>query len=140
MSVVPHTTDRSAAVPSVPWSVYVVAVLLLAWAAVRVIALFSLTFDSRISQEIFRVAIDVTIGVGLLLRRQWAWVLGVVVSAVAIGVGLLWAIFGNGEYKVLAALIDDLLPGIILLVPLLTTKARRAFAKRPDVGVGSTGP
>jgi len=102
--------------------------------------LFSLTFDSRISQEIFRVAIDVTIGVGLLLRRQWAWVLGVVVSAVAIGVGLLWAIFGNGEYKVLAALIDDLLPGIILLVPLLTTNARRAFAKRPDVGVGSTGP
>jgi hypothetical protein len=81
------------------------------------------------------IAIDVTIGVGLLARRRWAWVLGVVVSTVAVGVGLLWAIFGSGDYNVLNALIVDLLPGTIVLVALLSPKARRAFADVPSPGV-----
>jgi hypothetical protein len=71
--------------------------------------------------------LELTIGVGLLFRRRWAWVLGVTTSVVFIGEGLRSIIFVRGEYVVIDAFVHYLVPALVILVALLPGKARRAF-------------
>jgi hypothetical protein len=75
------------------------------------------------------------IGLGLILRRRWAWFLGVTTSVVFIAEGVRRIVFVRGEYVVLDALTHYLVPAIVILVCLLPSKARRAFLgeRRADV-------
>jgi len=128
--VSPLDTDRRTIAPRIPWHVYGVAILLLGWAALRLVVWLSMTEEgSRYLEVMFRIGLDVAIGVGLLLRRRWAWVLGVVVSAITTGVGLLGVIVeGNQEYRLLYVSTAYLIPGILVLVVLLSPAARRAYS------------
>jgi len=128
--VSPLDTDRPTIAPRIPWYVYAVAILLLGWAALRLVVWFSMTEEGfRYLEEMFRIGLDLAIGVGLLLRRRSAWVLGVVVSVITTGVGLLGVIVeGNQEYGLLYASTAYLIPGILVLVVLLTPAARRAYS------------
>ena len=128
--VSPLDTDRRTISPRIPWYVYGVAILLLGWAALRLVVWLSMTEEgSRYLEVMFRIGLDVAIGVGLLLRRRWTWVLGVVVSAITTGVGLLGVIVqGNQEYKLLYVSTAYLIPGILVLVVLLSPAARRAYS------------
>jgi hypothetical protein len=128
--VSPLDTDRRTIAPRIPWYVYAVAILLLGWAALRLVVWFSMTEEgSRYLEEMFRIGLDLAIGFGLLLRRRSAWVLGVVVSVITTGVGLLGLIVErNREYGLLYASTAYLIPGILVLVVLLTPAARRAYS------------
>ena|SRR5438552_11284841 len=114
----------------VPWYVYVAALLLLGWVSFLLSVFISewpLVPGFLTTAIYFRMALELTIGVGLLFRRRWAWVLGVTTSVVFIGEGLRLIIFVRGEYVVIDAFIHYLVPALVILVALLPGKARRAF-------------
>jgi len=120
----------------VPWYVYVGAILLLGWGALVLIAFLSLEeFRLHFWKAMVPVALELAIGLGLLLRGRWAWVLGVTTSVVFIAEGVRQIVFVRGEYVVLDALTHYLVPAIVILVCLLPLKARRAFLgdRRADV-------
>jgi hypothetical protein len=120
----------------VPWYVYVGAILLLGWAALVLIAFLSLEeFGLHFWKAMIPVALELAIGLGLLLRRRWGWFLGVTTSVVFIAEGVRRIVFVRGEYVVLDALTHYLVPAIVILVCLLPSKARRAFLgeRRADV-------
>ena len=75
----------------------------------------------------FRDLLRGSIGCGLLLRRRWAWLLGVATAVLFIVNGLHSIIFVRGEYVVLDALVHRLVPATVILVALLPGRARRAF-------------
>jgi hypothetical protein len=110
------------------WYVYVTAILLIGWGLVVLSAWISTQeFDLLFWRSMVRVGLELTIGVGLLLRRRWAWVLGIATSVIFIALGLGEIVFIRGEYVVIAALVRYLVPAIVILVALLPGRARRAF-------------
>ena len=120
----------------VPWYVYVGAILLLGWGALVLSAFLSLKeFDPHFWKAMVPVALEIAIGLGLILRRRWAWFLGVATSVVFIADGVRRIVFVRGEYVVLDAVIHYLVPAIVILVCLLPLNARLAFLgkRRADV-------
>ena len=82
------------------------AILLLGWVSLLLsmfISEWPLVPGFLTTAIYLRMALELAIGVGLLFRRRWAWVLGVVTSVVYIGEGLRQIIFVRGEYVVLEA-------------------------------------
>ena len=123
--------------PRVPWHVYVAAILLLGWGSLVLSAFLSLKeFGPHLWKAMVPVALELVIGCGLLLRRRWAWFLGVTTSVVFIAEGLRRIIFVRGEYVVLDAFAHYLVPALVILVCLLPGRSRRAFLgeRRVDVG------
>ena len=114
--------------PRVPWYIYAAAILLLGWAIVLLIAWLSLErIDPLFWKAMVPVTLELAIGCGLLLRRRWAWLLGVATAVLFIVNGLHSIIFVRGEYVVLDALVHRLVPATVILVALLPGRARRAF-------------
>jgi hypothetical protein len=110
------------------WYVYVTAILLIGWGLVVLSAWISRQeFDLLFWRSMVPVGLELTIGVGLLFRRRWAWVLGIATSVIFIALGLREIVFIRGEYVVIAALVRYLVPAIVILVALLPGRARRAF-------------
>jgi hypothetical protein len=74
------------------------------------------------------VALELVTGAGLLFRRRWARVLGILTSVVLIEEGLRRVIFGpDREWIVLFTwTIHYFVPAIVILVCLLPGRARRA--------------
>jgi len=131
-----QATPPASIAPRVPWYVYVGAILLLGWGALVLSAFLSLKeFDPHFWKAMVPVALELAIGLGLLLRGRWGWVLGVTTSVVFIAEGVRRIAFVRGEYVVLDALIHFLVPAIVILVCLLPGKARHAFLgeRRADV-------
>ena len=105
------------------------AILLLGWGLVVLWAFLSLSdeFGPRFWRAMVPMGLELAIGAGLLLRRRWAWVLGIVTSVVFIGEGLRRLLFVRLEYEWLVALTDYLVPALVMLGCLLPARARRAF-------------
>ena len=100
---------------------------MLGWGALVLSAFVSLKeFDPHFWKAMVPVALELTIGCGLLLRRRWAWFLGVTTSVVFIAEGLRLILLLRGEYVVLDAVVHYLIPAIVILVCLLPGRARRA--------------
>ena len=98
------------------------------WGSLVLSAFLSLKeFGPHFWRAMAPVALELAIGLGLLLRRRWAWVLGVATSVVFSVEGVRRIVFVRGEYVVLDALIHYLAPAVVILVCLLPGKARRAF-------------
>jgi hypothetical protein len=115
----------------VPWYVYLVATLLLGWGTLVLSVWVSLKDSdySRWARVMIPVALELVTGAGLLFRRRWAWVLGILTSVVLIEEGLRRVIFGpDREWIVLFTWsIHYFIPAIVILVCLLPGRARRAF-------------
>jgi hypothetical protein len=129
-AVQPQAAQPAKVSPTIPWYVYVAALLLVGWVSFLLsvwISEWPLVPGFLTTAIYFRMALELTIGVGLLFRRRWAWVLGVVTSVVYIGEGLRQIIFVRGEYVVIDAFIHYLVPALVILVALLPGRARRAF-------------
>jgi uncharacterized membrane protein len=73
------------------------------------------------------LALELAIGIGLLFRKRWAWILGITTAVVFIAEGLRRLLFVHFEYEWALALIDYLALAIVILVCLLPGRARRAF-------------
>ena len=115
---------------SVPWYVYLAAVLLLGWGTLVLSVWVSLRdFNSHWTGLMIPPALELVTGAGLLLRRRWAWALGIVTSVFLVEEGLRRVIFGpDRELIVLFTwTIHYFIPAIVLLVCLLPSRARRAF-------------
>ena len=113
---------------SVPWYVYLVAILLLGWGTLVLSTLVSeRDFHYSFWRTIVPVVLEIAIGCGLVFRRRWAWILGVTTAVVFIGEGLRRFLVVHFEYEWAVALIDFFAPAIIILVCLLPRRARRAF-------------
>jgi hypothetical protein len=113
----------------VPWYVYAAAILLLGWGSL-LLAMFISQWPlvPGVWTAVYvRMGLELAIGVGLLVHRRWAWVLGVATSVVYIVEGLRQIIFVRGEYVVSGALTDYIVPALVILVALLPNRARRAF-------------
>ena len=112
----------------VPWYVDLVAILLLGW---NTLVLSTLVSERDLDYSFWRiivpVALQIAIASGLLLRRRWAWILGVTTAGVFVAEGLRRLLFVHFEYEWTVALIDYLAPAIVILVALLPGRARRAF-------------
>jgi hypothetical protein len=129
-AVQPQATQPPRVDGRVPWYVYVAALLLLGWVSLLLSVFISewpLVPGFLTTAIYFRMALELTIGVGLLFRSRWAWVLGVTTSAVFIGEGLRSIMFLRGEYVVIGAFVQYLVPAFVILVALLPGRARRAF-------------
>ena len=123
----PATPPASIA-PRVPRYVYVGAILLVGWGSLVLSAFLSLKeFGPHFWRAMAPVALELAIGLGLLLRRRWAWALGVTTSVIFIAEGVRRIVFVRGEYVVLDALIHYLAPAVVILACLLPGTARRAF-------------
>jgi hypothetical protein len=121
--------------PRAPWYVYVGAILLVGWGSLVLSAFLSLKeFGPHFWKAMSPVALELAIGLGLLLRRRWAWMLGITTSVVFIAEGLRRIVFVRGEYVVLDALVHYLVPAIVILICLLPGKARRAFLGDRETG------
>jgi hypothetical protein len=57
------------------------------------------------------VALELVTGAGLLLRRRWAWILGVTTAVVFVAEGLRRLVFVHFEYEWAVALISLLRAG-----------------------------
>ena len=123
----PATPPASIA-PRVPRYVYVGAILLVGWGSLVLSAFLSLKeFGPHFWRAMAPVALELAIGLGLLLRRRWAWVLGVATSVVFSVEGVRRIVFVRGEYVVLDSLIHLLVPAVVILAALLPGRARGAF-------------
>src|SRR5437773_4296177 len=112
----------------VPWFVHLLAILLLGWNTLVLSTLVSeRDFDPSFWRVLVPAAVQITIGCGLLLRRRWAWILGVTTAALFVVEGLRRLLFVHFEYGWAIALVDFLVPAILILVCLLPGRARRAF-------------
>ena len=113
----------------VPWYVYLVTILLLGWGTLVLSVWVSLkdSNNSQWARVMIPVALELVTGAGLLLRRRWAWILGVTTAAVFVAEGLRRFVFIHVEYEWAVALVDYLVPAIFILVCLLPGRARRAF-------------
>jgi len=131
-----QATPPASTAPRAPWYVYVGAILLVGWGSLVLSAFLSLKeFGPHFWKAMVPVALELAIGLGLLLRRRWAWVVGVTTSVVFIAEGVRRIAFVRGEYVVLDALVHFLVPAMVILVCLLPGKARHAFLgeRRADV-------
>jgi hypothetical protein len=111
--------------------VYLVAILLLGWGTLVLSVWVSLkdSNNSQWARVMIPVALELVTGAGLLFRRRWAWVLGILTSVFLIEEGLRRVIFGpDRELIVLFAwTIHYFIPAMVILVCLLPGRARRAF-------------
>ena len=107
---------------------YVTGILLIGWGSLVLSELVSKKdFDVNFWRAMVPFAVEVVIGLGLLLRRRWAWILGVTTSAVFIAEGVRRLLFVHFEYEWAVVLIGYFIPALVLLVALLPGRARRAF-------------
>jgi hypothetical protein len=108
--------------------VYLLAILLVGWST---LALSTLVSEKDLDYSFWRVmvplALELAIGCGLLFRQRWAWILGVTTAVVFVAEGLRRLLFVHFEYEWAVALIDYLIPAIVILACLLPGRARRAF-------------
>ena len=126
-----QATPPASITPRAPWYVYFGAILLVGWGSLVLSAFLSLEeFGPHFWKAMVPVALELAIGLGLLLRRRWAWVLGIATSVVFIAEGVRRIVFVRGEYVVLDAFTHYLAPAIVILVCLLPGRARRAFRSR----------
>jgi hypothetical protein len=123
-----QATPPASSAPRAPWYVYVGAILLVGWGSLVLSAFLSLNeFGPHLWNAMVPVALELAIGLGLLLRQRWAWVLGIATSVVFIAEGVRRIVFVHGEYVVLDALTHYLVPALVTLVCLLPGRARHAF-------------
>jgi hypothetical protein len=112
----------------VPWYVYLAAILLLGWGTFVLFSWVSLgNFDDHFWWSMVPVVLEIAIGLGLLFRRRWAWVLGVTTAVVFVAEGLRRLLFVHYGYEWAFALMLYLVPATVILVCLLPGGARRAF-------------
>jgi hypothetical protein len=110
------------------WYVYLAAILLISWSTLVLWELISLRrFDFTFWRAVVPFAVELVIGFGLLFRRRWAWIVGVSTAVVFIAEGFRRLLFVHFEYEWAVALIDYLVPAIVILVCLLPGRARSAF-------------
>jgi hypothetical protein len=112
------------------WYVYAAATLLIGWAALVLAVWISVDdFGPPFRRAMIPVALELAVGAGLLLRRRWGWILGIVTSILLIAEGLRRVIVVSDREWVLFAtwMLHYFLPRLVLLVVLLPSRARRAF-------------
>jgi hypothetical protein len=111
--------------------VYLAAILLLGWGTLVLSEWVSLKDSdyARWARVMIPVALELVTGAGLLFRRRWAWVFGILTSVFLVEEGLRRVIFGpDRELIVLFTwTIHYFIPAIVILVCLLPGRARRAF-------------
>ena len=121
----------------VPWYVYLSAILLIGWGALALSMLVSVgDFDYPFWRAIVAVALQIASGCGLLVRRRWAWILGVTAAVVFVAEGFRRLLFVHFEYEWAIALIYYFAPAIVILVCLLPGRARRAFLGEGQADAG----
>jgi hypothetical protein len=84
-------------------------------------------FDYPFWRATVAVALQIASGCGLLVRRRWAWILGVTAAVVFVAEGLRRLLFVHFEYEWAIALVYYCAPAIFILVCLLSCSVWRAF-------------
>ena len=108
----------------------VVAILLLGWGTLLLSAWVSTAlrdFNAHWARVMIPVALELVTGAGLLFRPRWAWVVGILTSAILVAEGLRRLLFVHVNIEWAVALIYYFAPAIVILVALLPGRARRAF-------------